>query len=127
MPEIGPLAAVLIGCGQALAMIPGTSRSGATIITALVIGVERRTAAEFSFVLAIPTMVAATFYSLFKARHEIDFSAFGQIGVGFLAAFAVAFVTVRAVLAVIGRIGFTPFGWYRIGLGLVMLAVLALR
>jgi undecaprenyl-diphosphatase len=127
VPEIGPLAAVLIGLGQALAMIPGTSRSGATIITALVIGVERRTAAEFSFVLAIPTMVAATFYSLFKARHEIDFSAFGQIGVGFLAAFAVAFVTVRAVLAVIGRIGFTPFGWYRIGLGLAMMAVLALR
>ena len=58
---------------------------------------------------------------------EIDFSAFGQIGVGFVAAFLVAFVTVRAVLAVIGRIGFTPFGWYRIGLGLVMMAVLALR
>lgn len=127
VPEIGPLAALLIGFGQALAMIPGTSRSGATIITALLIGVERRTAAEFSFVLAIPTMLAATVYSLWKARAEIDFSAFGQIGVGFLAAFVVAFVTVRAVLAVIGRIGFTPFGWYRIALGLVMLAVLALR
>lgn len=127
VPEIGPLAALLIGFGQALAMIPGTSRSGATIITALLIGVERRTAAEFSFVLAIPTMLAATVYSLWKARAEIDFSAFGQIGVGFLAAFVVAFFTVRAVLAVIGRIGFTPFGWYRIGLGVVMLAVLALR
>jgi undecaprenyl-diphosphatase len=127
VPEIGPLAALLIGFGQALAMIPGTSRSGATIITALVIGVERRTAAEFSFVLAIPTMVAATCYSLFKARSEIDVSAFGQIGVGFAAAFLVAFVTVRAVLAVIGRIGFTPFGWYRIGLGLLMMAVLVLR
>lgn len=127
VPEIGPLAALLVGFGQALAMIPGTSRSGATIITALLIGVERRTAAEFSFVLAIPTMFAATFYSLFKARHDIDFSAFGQIGVGFVAAFIVAFFTVRAVLAVIGRIGFTPFGWYRIGLGLVVMAVLALR
>lgn len=127
VPEIGPLAALLIGCGQALAMIPGTSRSGATIITALLIGVERRAAAEFSFVLAIPTMLAATAYALYKARTEIDLSAFGQIGVGFLAAFLVAFVTVRAVLAVIGRIGFTPFGWYRIGLGLVMMAVLALR
>jgi undecaprenyl-diphosphatase len=123
VPEIGPLAAVLVGLGQALAMIPGTSRSGATIITALLIGVERRTAAEFSFMLAIPTMVAATVYSLFKARNEIDFTAFGQIGVGFV----VAYFTVRAVLAVIGRIGFTPFGWYRIGLGLVMMAVLALR
>ena len=127
VPEIGPLAALLVGFGQALAMIPGTSRSGATIITALLIGVERRTAAEFSFVLAIPTMFAATFYSLFKARHEIDFSAFGQIGVGFIAAFIVAFFTVRAVLAVIGRIGFTPFGWYRIGLGLLVMVVLALR
>ena len=127
VPEIGPLAALLIGFGQALAMIPGTSRSGATIITALLIGVERRTAAEFSFVLAIPTMLAATVYSLWKARAEIDFSAFGQIGVGFVAAFIVAFFTVRAVLAVIGRIGFTPFGWYRIGIGLVMMAVLALR
>jgi undecaprenyl-diphosphatase len=127
VPEIGPLAAVLIGCGQALAMIPGTSRSGATIITALVIGVDRKTAAEFSFVLAIPTMFAAAVYSLYKARAEIDVSAFGQIGVGFAAAFVVAYFTVRTVLAVIGRIGFTPFGWYRIGLGLVMMAVLALR
>jgi undecaprenyl-diphosphatase len=127
VPEIGPLAAVLIGFGQALAMIPGTSRSGATIITALVIGVDRRTAAEFSFVLAIPTMFAATAYSLYKARADIDVSAFGQIGVGFATAFVVAYFTVRAVLAVIGRIGFTPFGWYRIGLGVVMMAVLALR
>ena len=127
VPEIGPLAALLIGCGQALAMIPGTSRSGATIITALLIGVDRKTAAEFSFVLAIPTMLAATVYSLYKARAEIDVSAFGQIGVGFVAAFVVAFFTVRAVLAVIGRIGFTPFAWYRIGLGLFMMAVLALR
>ncbi len=127
VPEIGPLAAVLIGCGQALAMIPGTSRSGATIITALLIGVDRKTAAEFSFVLAIPTMLAATVYSLYKARADIDVTAFGQIGVGFVAAFIVAFLTVRTVLAVIGRIGFTPFGWYRIGLGVAMMALLALR
>lgn len=127
VPEIGPLAAVLIGFGQALAMIPGTSRSGATIITALLIGVERRAAAEFSFVLAIPTMLAATVYSLWKARSEVDFSAFGQIGVGFVAAFVVAFFTVRAVLAVIGRIGFTPFGWYRVAIGLLTILVLALR
>ncbi|HYF06074.1 MAG TPA: undecaprenyl-diphosphate phosphatase [Acetobacteraceae bacterium] len=125
--EIGPLAALLVGFGQALAMIPGTSRSGATIITALLLGVDRRTAAEFSFVLAIPTMIAAAAYSLYKARAELDFSAIGQIGVGFLAAFVVALVTVRWVLSVIGRIGFTPFGWYRIVLGAVMLAWLAVR
>lgn len=126
VPEIGPLAALLIGFGQALAMIPGTSRSGATIITALLVGVERRAAAEFSFMLAIPTMFAATAYSLFKARNDLDVSAFGQIGVGFVTAFIVAYFTVRWLLGVIGRIGFTPFGWYRIGLGVVMLAVLAL-
>jgi undecaprenyl-diphosphatase len=127
VPQIGPLTAVLIGFGQALAMIPGTSRSGATIITALLLGVERRTAAEFSFVLAIPTMVAATAYSLFKARGELDLSGLGQIGIGFAAAFVVALLVVRWVLAVIGRIGFTPFGWYRIALGSAMLAWLSLR
>ncbi|NOG70166.1 undecaprenyl-diphosphate phosphatase [Roseicella sp. DB1501] len=124
VPEIGPVPALLIGFGQALAMIPGTSRSGATIITALLLGVERKTAAEFSFVLAIPTMLAATAYSLFKVRHEIAFTGLGQIAVGFVAAFVVALVTVRWVLAVIGRIGFTPFGWYRIALGLIGFAVL---
>jgi len=125
--QIGPLAALIIGFGQALAMIPGTSRSAATIIAALLVGVERRTAAEFSFVLAIPTMLAATAYTLFKARAELDVSAFGQIGVGFTAAFVVALIVVRWVLRVIGRIGFTPFGWYRIGLGSVMLVWLSQR
>jgi len=127
VPQIGPLAALIIGFGQALAMIPGTSRSAATIIAALLVGVERRTAAEFSFVLAIPTMLAATAYTLFKARAELDVSAFGQIGVGFAAAFVVALIVVRWVLRVIGRIGFTPFGWYRIGVGSVMLVWLSQR
>jgi undecaprenyl-diphosphatase len=127
VPQIGPLAALIVGFGQALAMIPGTSRSGATIIAALLVGVERRVAAEFSFVLAIPTMLAATAFSLFKARHELGVDALAQIGVGFAAAFVVALVVVRWVMGVIGRIGFTPFGWYRIALGLLMLAVLSLR
>lgn len=125
--EIGPLAALLVGFGQALAMIPGTSRSGATIIVALAIGVDRRAAAEFSFVLAIPTMLSATAYSLWKARAALGLDASGLIAVGFAAAFVVAFATVRAVLAVIGRIGFAPFGWYRIALGLAILVWLALR
>jgi undecaprenyl-diphosphatase len=127
VPEIGWLAALLIGFGQALAMIPGTSRSGATIITSLLLGVERKAAAEFSFVLAIPTMLAATVYSLFKVRDEISTDGLGLIAVGFVAAFLVALVTVRAVLAVIGRIGFTPFGWYRIAIGSVMLAWLLVQ
>ncbi|MCK8785526.1 undecaprenyl-diphosphate phosphatase [Roseomonas sp. NAR14] len=127
VPEIGPLTAVLIGFGQALAMIPGTSRSGATIITALLLGVDRKPAAEFSFVLAIPTMLAATVYSLYKARNDLDFSGTGQIAVGFVAAFVVALLVVRWVLAHIQRMGFAPFGWYRIVLGAVMLAILFAR
>jgi undecaprenyl-diphosphatase len=108
-------------------MIPGTSRSGATIITALLLGVDRKVAAEFSFVLAIPTMLAASAYSLLKVRHEISVDGLGQVGIGFVTAFVVALLTVRWVLSVIGRIGFTPFGWYRIALGTVMLAWLALH
>jgi len=123
--EIGPLTALLVGFGQALAMIPGTSRSGATIIAALLCGVDRRTAAEFSFVLAIPTMLAAAAYSLLKARAELSLDGMGQIVIGFVAAFVVALLVVRAVIALIERIGFTPFGWYRIGLGGLMLAILA--
>ena len=121
------LDALKVGFAQCFAMIPGTSRSGATIIAALLIGVERRAAAGFSFVLAIPTMLAATAYSLWKARAALDVSDFGQIAVGLATSFVVALLVVRAVLAVIGRIGFAPFGWYRIALGLAMLAVLALR
>jgi undecaprenyl-diphosphatase len=126
VPEIGPLAAVLIGLGQVLAMIPGTSRSGATIIAALLVGVERRTAAEFSFVLAIPTMFAATAYALYKGRNDLDLSGLAQIGVGFATAFVVALVVVRWLMGVIARIGFAPFGWYRIALGTLMLVVLAM-
>jgi undecaprenyl-diphosphatase len=127
VPEIGPLAALLIGFGQVLAMVPGTSRSGATIIAALLIGVDRRTAAEFSFILAIPTMLAATVFSLFKARTEITPEAVDLIAVGFLTAFVVALITVRTVIAVISRTGFAPFGWYRIALGALMLGVLYAR
>jgi undecaprenyl-diphosphatase len=127
VPEIGPLTALLVGFGQALAMIPGTSRSGATIISALLLGVDRRTAAEFSFVLAIPTMLAATAYSLLKVRSELSTDGLGQIAVGFVAAFLVALVTVRWVLSAISLIGFTPFGWYRIALGTLMLVFLLLR
>ena len=127
VPEIGPLAALLVGFGQALAMIPGTSRSGATIITALLLGVDRKVAAEFSFILAIPTMLAASAYSLFKVRNEISTDGLGQVAIGFVAAFVVALLTVRWVISVIGRIGFTPFGWYRIALGSLMLAWLALH
>jgi undecaprenyl-diphosphatase len=121
-----PRTAILIGFGQALAMIPGTSRSGATIITALLCGVERRTAAEFSFILAIPTMIAASAYSLYKVRADLSMDGLAQIAVGMGVAFVVALVTVKTLLAVISRIGFTPFGWYRIAIGIVLLLALSL-
>jgi len=124
---IGWRAAILIGFGQVLAMIPGTSRSGATIITALLCGVSRPVAAEFSFVLAIPTMLAAAVYSLYRNWAVLSFDGAALIAVGFASAFVVAFFVVRAVIAVIARIGFAPFGWYRIALGTVMLGVLSAR
>ncbi len=124
---IAPRTAFAIGLFQALAMIPGTSRSGATIIGALLVGVARPAAAEFSFVLAIPTMTAATVFALYKEWSLLDWQGGGLIAIGFASAFVVALVVVKAVLAVIGRIGFAPFGWYRIALGAVMLAVLASR
>ncbi|MCS6892053.1 MAG: undecaprenyl-diphosphate phosphatase [Rhodovarius sp.] len=122
--EIGPGQALLIGLGQALAMIPGTSRSGATIIAALLLGVERRAAAEFSFILAVPTMLAAAAYALFKARDDLSLDGLWLIAAGFATAFVVAALVVRAMIAFIGRIGFTPFGWYRIALGVAVLLLL---
>lgn len=124
---ITPGVALAIGFFQALAMIPGTSRSGATIIGALLLGVARPVAAEFSFVLAIPTMFAATVYSLYRNWSVLTWDGAGLIAIGFVSAFVVAFIVVRAVLAVIARIGFTPFGYYRIAVGLVMLAILTTR
>lgn len=124
---ITPRTAFAIGLCQALAMIPGTSRSGATIIGALLLGVARPAAAEFSFVLAIPTMVAATVFSLYKEWSALTWDGAGLIAIGFGSAFIVAFAVVRIVLAVIARIGFAPFGWYRIALGLAMLVVLSSR
>jgi undecaprenyl-diphosphatase len=124
---ITPRMALAIGFFQVLAMIPGTSRSGATIIGALLLGVARPTAAEFSFMLAIPTMFAATVYSLYREWSALTWDGAGLIAIGFASAFVVAFAVVRLVLAFIARIGFAPFGYYRIALGLLMLAILTTR
>src|SRR5690606_5653050 len=109
---------------QALAMIPGVSRSGATIMGALVMGVDRRAAAEFSFFLAMPTMLAAASYDLWKQRDVITFDDAGLILVGFVCAFISAVLVVKALLAFLARNTFRIFGWYRIAIGLVMLAVI---
>ncbi|MEG3177250.1 undecaprenyl-diphosphate phosphatase [Sphingomonas sp. RB3P16] len=116
-----PLAKVVgIGCLQCLAMVPGVSRSGATILGALALGVERRTAAEFSFFLAIPTMLGATTLELVKNRHELlsgQGVGLGAIGLGFIVAFVVALLVVKWFVGVVTRFGFEPFAWYRIVAG----------
>lgn len=122
--------AVGIGLLQCLAMIPGVSRSGATILGGLTLGVERRTAAEFSFFLAIPTMLGATVYEL--ARHHAELTSgntigIGGIGVGFVVAFIVALLVVRWFVTIVGRHGFAPFAWYRIVAGGTALAWLLVK
>jgi undecaprenyl-diphosphatase len=123
--------AVGVGIAQCLAMIPGVSRSGATIMGALSLGVERRTAAEFSFFLAIPTMVGATTLEFLKHRHDIMAGAsgvgFGAVAVGFVVSFVVALVVVRAFVSYISRHGFAPFAWYRIVVGAAALVWLIAR
>jgi undecaprenyl-diphosphatase len=109
--------AAAIGLVQCLAMIPGVSRSGATIMGALLMGVDRRTAAEFSFFLAVPTMAAATVYALWKERAGLSFDQSGLILVGFVVAFLSALVVVRWLVGFVGRHGFAPFAWYRIIVG----------
>lgn len=108
---------LVIGLCQCVAMIPGVSRSGATIVGALLLGVEKRAAAEFSFLLSLPTMGAAVAYDLFKNRDMLDFGAVWDIAIGFAVAFVTALVVVRWVLSYIGRNGYALFGWWRIIVG----------
>jgi undecaprenyl-diphosphatase len=123
--------AIGIGIAQCLAMVPGVSRSGATIMGALSLGVERRTAAEFSFFLAIPTMVGATTLEIAKHHQEMIAGAhgvgWGAVAVGLVVSFLVALVVVRAFVHYISRHGFTPFAWYRIIVGAVALVWLFAR
>jgi len=108
--------AVGIGFIQCLSMIPGVSRSGATILGALSLGVERRTAAEFSFFLAIPTMLGATTLELAKNHADLGVG-FHAIALGFVVSFVVALVVIRWFIGLVSRRGFAPFGWYRIAAG----------
>jgi undecaprenyl-diphosphatase len=114
--------ALLIGIFQCLALVPGVSRSGATIVGALLLGVEKRAAAEFSFLLSLPTMGAAVSYDLFMNRDMLDFSAMWEIAVGFSVAFVTAIFVVRWVLGYISRHGYALFGWWRIVVGTAALA-----
>lgn len=125
--EMPPKTALAIGFIQCLAMIPGVSRSGATILGARLMGLDRKTAAEFSFFLAVPTMAAATVYDLYKNWSQLSFEGGAVIAVGFVVAFLTALVIVRLAVGFIARHGFTPFAWYRIALGALMLGLLIAR
>ena len=114
----------LIGLFQCLAMIPGVSRSGATIAGGLLLKTDKRSAAEFSFFLALPTMGAAVAYDLLKNHKTLDFSDVGLIVVGFVVAFLTALVVVRFLLDFVSKHGFGPFAWWRIVVGVVGLALL---
>lgn len=116
--------ALAIGFCQTIAMIPGTSRSGATIMGALMLGVERKVATEFSFFLAIPTMLGAATYDTYKNWSQLSGEGWELIAVGFIAAFLAALLVVRSVVAFISKHGFAPFAYYRILIGSVMLVLL---
>jgi undecaprenyl-diphosphatase len=107
-----------IGFCQAVAMIPGVSRSGATILGGELLGVDRRVATEFSFFLAIPTMLGATVLDLYKARDALTTNGVGLIALGFITAFVVAIPVVKGLIGFVGRYGLTPFAWYRIVFGI---------
>jgi undecaprenyl-diphosphatase len=111
--------AFLVGLFQSLAVVPGVSRSGSTIVGGLVAGLSRRASAEFSFLLAVPTIGAATVYDLIKTGGGFSGEQWGVLGVGFLTAFLTAAVTVRAFLGFLSRHGFKVFGLYRIGVALL--------
>ncbi|HVR90407.1 MAG TPA: undecaprenyl-diphosphate phosphatase [Novosphingobium sp.] len=120
-----------VGLFQCVSMVPGVSRSGATIMGALAMGIERRTAAEFSFFLAIPTMLGATTLELLDNRAALAAGlgpvGWSQIAIGFAVSFVVALAVIKAFVAYVSRAGFAPFAWYRIVVGIAAIALLTLR
>jgi undecaprenyl-diphosphatase len=117
----------MVGAVQCLAMVPGVSRSGATILGAMALGVDRKTAAEFSFFLAMPTLSGATAYYLLKHHDRIAPDMYGNILIGSLVSFVVAIVVVKLFVGFVTRFGFAPFAWYRIVAGAAALTWLTLR
>jgi undecaprenyl-diphosphatase len=115
------LDALKVGAAQCFALVPGTSRSGATIIGGMLFGLSRKAATEFSFFLAVPTLVAAGLYDLWKHRDLLSASDVPVFGVGSVAAFVSAFVVVRWLIRYVATHDFKPFAWYRIAFGLVVL------
>jgi undecaprenyl-diphosphatase len=118
--------AIVIGVGQVLSLLPGVSRSGATIIAGLLTGLQRRAATEFSFFLALPTMYAACLFTLWKARHELGGQLGVAMGVGLVAAFISALIVIHGFLRFVENNSLRPFGWYRIVAALVVIVWLVL-
>ena len=118
---------IVVGLVQCIAMIPGVSRSGATILGAMAMGVDRKTAAEFSFFLAVPTLTGATALQLYKHGHTMPDGMMQWILLGEIVSFVVAVVVVKAFVAIIQRYGFAPFAWYRIVAGAAALVWLGMR
>jgi undecaprenyl-diphosphatase len=116
--------AVSIGLYQCLALWPGVSRSGATIVGGMIIGIERKTAAEYSFLAAVPVMFAATVYELYKGLPFLQASDMPVFGIGFVVSFVTAFLAVKTFIQLLGRYTLSPFGWYRIAVALVILWLL---
>lgn len=114
-----------IGLFQVLAIVPGVSRSGATILGGELLGVERKASAEFTFYLAVPTMLGAAVLDLYQNRALLTLDAGVTIAVGFVVSFLVAFVVVKTFIGFVGRHGLKPFGWYRIAAGLAILAIMS--
>lgn len=123
--HLPPGKAFQIGCCQVMALMPGISRSGATILGGELLGVERRAATEFTFYLAVPTMLGATVYELYKQGAALSFAQGTDIAVGFAVSFVVAFLVIRGFLAIVGQYGLKPFGYYRIAASLALMAYLA--
>jgi undecaprenyl-diphosphatase len=121
-----PFLAFKIGVAQCLAMVPGVSRSGSTIVGGMLMGLSKPAAAEFSFFLALPTMAGAFAYDLYKNRDALSFDDGLIIVVGFVTAFISAVIVVRGLIAFVSRHGLTPFGWWRIAVGGIGLVALAL-
>lgn len=119
--DMTPLDALKVGLVQCLAMIPGTSRSGATIIGGMLLGLDRKVATDFSFYLAIPTLIGAGAYSLYKERALLSMADLPLFAVGLLFSFVSAWICVRWLLRYIASHTFTPFAWYRIAFGILVL------
>jgi undecaprenyl-diphosphatase len=125
-PKFPLLTYLWIGVAQCLAMIPGVSRSGASIVAAMLLGADKRASAEFSFFLAIPTMIGAFAYDFYKNRAEMTTDHLGTVAIGFVVSFVVAMIVVKTFLSYLTRHGFTLFAWWRVVVGTLGLIALAL-